>query len=257
MNKPEISIILPSIRKENLDKFYDSILSSTKRQFELIVCGPYSLTDKLQNQNNVKYIKDMGSSTRCYNIASLLAEGRYITCAGDDVLYLPGALDKVIDNLNEMGDDYKNVVTAKYLEGPNGTQKTFQSDLYYKINGAPCTQSKFISNDWWIFNIAVMYRSFFEELGGLDSEFQHIAMGLSDLAIRAQASSAKVKMVDVILYDCDHNQSDHTYIEHAQVNYDEPLFQLRYRNPQWPMNNMKLDINNWKNAPSVWARFKK
>ena len=46
---PEISIILPSIRTERLEKLYDSILASTKRTFELVIVGPYALPDKLKD----------------------------------------------------------------------------------------------------------------------------------------------------------------------------------------------------------------
>ncbi len=254
MNKPEISIILPSIRKENLDKFYDSILSSTKRQFELIVCGPYSLTDKLQNQNNVKYIKDMGSPSRCSNIAATLAEGKFITWGTDDSLYLPNAFDKVIDELIAMGSFYKNVVISKYLEGPDGAQKVVQPDNYYKVNGAPCTASQFISNDWWIFNTAIMHRSFFEELGGLDCEFEHAAMADTDLCIRAYAVNAIVKMVDVLLYDASHGHQDHKPIEIAQITHDEPLLHSRYRNPEWVMREMRIELDNWKKVSSIWNR---
>ena len=48
MSKPEISLILPSIRTERLPKLYETILKSTKRDFELIICGPNPLPEELK-----------------------------------------------------------------------------------------------------------------------------------------------------------------------------------------------------------------
>lgn len=260
MNKPEISLILPAIRRENWDKVYDSIQSSTKRNFELVICGPYPLTDRLQNSPNVKYVKDYGSPSRASNIAAELCEGKLITWIGDDALLLPEALDKNIDllysmeSINTDQNNYKNVVVAKYYEGKSGSHKPLQPDEYFKINGADCTKSQFISNDWWIFNVAIMYSQFFEELGGWDCNFEHLAMANIDIAVRSQFLGANVKMSDHPLLDCDHGQSDHGPIEIGQITHDEPLFQSRYRNPNWVNNEMKLDIKNWKNAPSIWTR---
>lgn len=260
MNKPEISIILPGIRRENWDKVYDSIQTSTKRSFELILCGPYPLTEKLQNLANVKYVKDFGSPSRASNIAAELCEGKLITWIGDDAVLLPDALDKNIDLLYSMGSvdtdhkNYTNVIVAKYFEGMSGTQKPLQPDEYFKINGADCTRSQFISNDWWIFNVAIIYREFFEELGGWDCNFEHLAMANIDIAVRAQFLGANVKMSSYPLLDCDHGQPDHMPIEIGQTTHDEPLFQSIYRNPEWPKNAMKLNIKNWKNAPSIWTR---
>ena len=133
--KPEISIILPAIRVENWDKLYDSIMMSTSRRFELIICGPYALTKKLQDLTNVKYVKDFGCPTRASAIASLLAEGKLITWVTDDAILVRDSLDTAINLLYSMGEDYKNVIISKYLEGQMGQQKTHQPDWYFKING--------------------------------------------------------------------------------------------------------------------------
>ena len=37
MKKPEVSLILPSIRTERLVPLYESICASTKRDFELVI----------------------------------------------------------------------------------------------------------------------------------------------------------------------------------------------------------------------------
>lgn len=259
MDKPEISILLPAIRKENWDTLYDSICASTKRHFELIICGPHSLTDKLQSLSNVKYVKDFGSPTRASVIASLLAEGKLITWLADDAVMLPSALDQAIDALYSMGDDKKNVVITKYLEGTHGARKINQPDYYYRINGRegfrPCTYSPYIPDDWLIFNTAIMHREFFEDLGGLDCSFEHAAMADTDLAIRAQCAGAKVQITQILAYDCNHGQADHKPIEIAQLQFDEPLIQSKYRDPKWKDKIViKQNFTNWKEHPQVWKR---
>lgn len=264
--KPEISIILPAIRRDKWDHFYNSIRESTKRSFELIICGPYPLTETLQNIQNVKYIKDFGSPTRASAMATLVAEGNLITWSCDDAIMLPGAMDEAIDALYSMGNNYKNVVISKYLEGQNGTHKIVQGDWYYHINGSPpcpqfpsgarhCTYSEHVPEEYYIFNTAIMYRQFFEELGGLDCNYEHVAIADTDLAIRAQVSGANVKLTQVIMYDADHGQPDHRPVAEAQLQFDEPLYLAKYKDPNWREKlEVNIDINNWKNFPSLWTR---
>src|SRR5690242_5525695 len=117
MNKPEISIVIPSIRKENIPSIYKSILSSTKRTFELIICGPNQLPQELEQYKNIKNIIDYGSPVRASQIAASLCEGKLITWSADDAIFLSDALDKNIDLLYQMGDNDKNIVVSKYFEG--------------------------------------------------------------------------------------------------------------------------------------------
>lgn len=254
MNKPDLSILLPSIRPQNLDAFYNSILSSTKRDFELIVVSPYALPLSLQDKKNVKFIRDFGSPTRCTNLGFLVSEGKLVTDCTDDAIYLPNALDESIDLFYQMSPDPKNVVIHMYYESQNRTNEALQGDNYYKINGSRCSQSPYIPNNWYIFNSFIMNREFFEEMGGLDCEYQATAMAHIDQAVRCQKEGAIVKVYNKAITSCDHNQPDHGAIEIAQIGFDEPLYQKKYRNPAWIMNEMKLDINNWKNADAIWDK---
>jgi|TARA_R110000787_G_scaffold280189_1_gene390793 hypothetical protein len=255
--KPELSIILPAIRQENWDNLYDSIVMSTSRNFELIICGPYPLTEKLQKLQNVKYVKDFGSPTRASAIASTVAEGKLITWLTDDAILTPNSLGLAIDELYAMGENYKNVITCKYLEGAG--HPVHSQNWYYLINGKdgsrPPTYSPHVPNSWWIFNIAIMYRSFFEELGGLDCSYEHAAMADTDLAIRAQYSGANVKMTDITMYHCEHGQADHKPVEIAQSDCDVPLIQSKYRDPMWRDKvDINIKLNNWKKFDTIWKR---
>ena len=79
-----ISIILPGIRKENWINLYNSIKTSTTRDFELIIVGPYEPDEWLLNQSNIIFVKDFGNPVRCQNIGIELASKKYITWASDD-----------------------------------------------------------------------------------------------------------------------------------------------------------------------------
>src|SRR5690349_654772 len=202
MNKPEISIVLPGIRRDNWKKLYDSIEESTKRTFELIIVGPTEPPPSL-NVKSVKFFKDLGNPVRASNIAASLAEGKLITWAADDGVYIPSALDNNINLLYSMPDKgilgtFGNVVVAKYYEGET---KILQPDYYFKINGADCTRSPQIPDHWWIFNVAIMYRKYFDYLKGWSPLFEVCPMAHTDMAIRAQDAGSEVLMSNYPLLD--------------------------------------------------------
>jgi glycosyltransferase involved in cell wall biosynthesis len=256
--QPELSIILPSIRTERLEKLYDSILASTKRSFELVICGPNPLPEKLRDLKNVKYVKDYGTPVRASNIAASLCEGKVYTWIADDCLLFENTLDQCLEELYAMGDDKKNVLVAKYYEGQEGSSErdTLQSDSYFKLNGTPAA-SPFISSDWWLFNIAFIHAELFSFLGGWDCEYEGTWASHADMAIRAQKFGANVKMAEVPLFACDHmpgGTGDHMPIFECQHQHDEPLLHSRYRDPDWGCRPVRVEMNNWKNSPAVWTR---
>jgi len=257
--KPELSIILPSIRPERLENLYASILKSTKRNFELIIVGPNPLPSALEKYRNIKHIRDFGSPVRASNIAASLCEGKVYTWFADDCVLFEDSLDKCLDEFYEMGADKKNVLVAKYYEGQEGSteRETLQPDSYFKLNGTPAASS-YIPNDWWLFNIAFLHADFFNQLGGWDCSYEGTWASHADMAIRAQYSGANVKMAQIPLFTCDHmpgGTGDHMPIFECQHQHDEPLLQKRYRDPNWTMNvRPKIKMDNWKEAPTVWKR---
>jgi hypothetical protein len=257
MNKPELSIVLPAIRRDRWDALYDSIVKACKKYtFELILCGPLPLTDKLQALPNVKYAKDLGSPMRASNVAASLAEGHLITWIADDATLLEDSLDKNIDLLYAMGENEKNCVMIKYFEGKNGTVKPPLPDSYFYINNSG-NASPYLNNNWVLFNHVLMYRSFFDDLGGWDCSFQACPMGHNDFAIRAQNSGGRVVISPFPCLDCDHMEGDtgdHRPIYLIQTYVDQPLYWKRYRDPNWKNNPMSLRIDNWKEADIVWKR---
>ena len=259
MQKPELSVILPSIRSDRLKKFYESFCEATKRPFELIVVGPDPLPKELESFRNIKYARDFGNPTRAQNIALLLAEGSIVTWQADDAVMLPGAVDANLDILYEMGEDPKNVVVAKYQEGQEGSpdREKQHADSYFTINAGPAA-SPYIPGHWWLFNVAFMHRLFLEALGGFDASFEGTWTSQTDLAIRAQAAGANVKMSGIPCMICDHmpgSSGDHKPIYECQTFHDEPLLHSTYRDPNWPKTRPPaVDVMNWKNAETVWKR---
>jgi len=259
VSKPEVSLILPSIRTERLPKLYETILKSTKRDFELVICGPNPLPEELKEKRNVKYVKDYGSPVRASNIAASLCEGKVYTWLADDCLFFDDSLDKCLDMFYDMGTAKNNVLVAKYFEGQEGSteRQTLQPDSYFRVNSTPAG-SPHIPNEWWLFNIGFMYADFFNSLGGWDCSYEGTWASHADMAIRAQYLGANVKMADVPLFVCDHmpgGTGDHMPIFICQHQHDEPLLQEKYRDPNWTLNvRPKLKLENWKEAPAVWKR---
>jgi len=251
--KPELSIIMPAIRVENWAKAYESIKNSTKRTFELIISSPYELPQNLLQYKNIKIVKDWGSPTRASQIASLLIEGKYVfPTNSDDSLFIKDAIDKNLDLLISKGNNYKNAVIAKYSESAGYTHPDrHQDDDYYKLINAYKTNPLFVNKDWWIYNTVFLHSEYFIEMGGFDCRFQACPYSHADLAIRCQSDGADTSLSPYPIVMCDHGQGDHKPIEISQVYEDAPLFHQKYSRPIDP-SSVRIDIMNWKKAPSVW-----
>lgn len=262
--KPEISIIMPAIRRNRWLSFYRSLCSSTKRSFELIIVGPFAPEGELANVLNIKYIRDFGCPTRCANMGLLISEGDiFFGLMSDDAILQEGMLDKNIEMFLAMQTPRKkNVISCCSLEGINGTHKIKYGRDYYTINGinqASVTSSPYIPNDWLMMNGCVADLSYIKELGGWDSSFFGAAMASCDLAIRAQIDGAVFQFSEEVTFDLDWmpgTSGDHAPIHYSQIDHDEPLFKKKYHQP---LENIspRIDINNWQKSPAIWTmRYK-
>lgn len=246
---PSISVIVPGIRSDRWFELYNSILNSTKRSFELIICGPYFPDSRLANFKNFKFVRDFGSPVRASMIAASIAEGDFITWGADDGLFLQGSLDG-ITNLSEKDD---SITVCKYLEGENGKPKILQPNEYFLLNGSHWTASQHFNNNWYLFNTGIMSKSKFLKLGGWDCIFEGTFYSHSDLAARAYIGGENIKFVETLLLDCDHfpgGSYDHGPIEDAQTNYDYHIFKNKY-------NRIKVNptiIKKWDQCSPVWER---
>jgi glycosyltransferase involved in cell wall biosynthesis len=251
--KPEISIIMPAIRTDNWIKVYESIQNSTSRNFELIIGSPYDLPAELRGYKNIKIVKDWGSPTRASQIASMLIEGKYVfPTYSDDSIFIKNAIDENLNLLISLGECIKNAVVCKYSESQNYSAPTrYQDDDYYKLINAYKTNPEIVNKDWWIYNTVFMHSEYFLNMGGFDCSFQACPYSHADLAIRCQSDGANAVMSNHPIIMCDHNQSDHMPIEISQIYEDAPVFNHKYSKEIDKTKN-KIDLMNWRSAPSVW-----
>ena len=242
---------MPGVRPHLWEGVYNSIKESTTRSFELIIISPYALPQQLQNCTNIKYIKDYGSPVRCHGIGLSLAEGKYMGYAVDDGLFLPGIVDGLLNDFESMGPDKKNVLSPTYTEAGNHFPES-----YFLVNGSIWTSSPHVPNNWYILNFPIIRTEFFRELGGLDIQFEGLAMAATDLAIRAYRNGANVKFTPVEYMHLDFEGplgGTHAPIHHSQTEHDGPLFKQIHNDPE-SVNRICLPTNTWKNSPAVWTR---
>ncbi len=249
----DLSIVLPAIRRENWVRVYESFLNSAKTTtFEVIIVSPYDLPSELQDNDNITFIKDFGSPTRCQQRGLCVANGKYVTECCDDGLYLEGTIDRVVNLLVEDGDR-KTIVSCKYCEGNESNWHHMSKDIYYHINHHDAIRSKYVEDHWIMFSVAFFNRDYLMELGGWDSAFATPGMAHQDVAVRAQRDGAKVILTDFCYTNFMHfpgTTGDHAPIHFGHTKEDEPLYKKIYSSPDC-VNRIKIDPNNWKDSPEV------
>lgn len=261
---PKLSVIVPSIRPQNLLAIYNSI---DIEDFEMIVVGPFIpmwWSDKL------KFIESYRSPNACQQQALSIAKGELITFASDDGIFLKGTLDKaikkietyeclnVLDNsaretLLEPTENKNLIVVGKYLEGDNPIN--MESEDYYKFGYHKAYRLKGVPQNNIIFNCGLISGKFMIELGGWDAEhFDCTTIGHADLGIRASQAGAKMILMEEQMFKCSHQpgkSGDHAPI-HRAMKTDLIAFEQLYSKAR----ETRIDINNWKNTPEKWTRFR-
>lgn len=243
-----LSIIVPGIRTELWVELYNSIVDSCAgMSYELIFAGPNHLPSEFDHRTGVKHVKDFGSPSRALQMASLLAEGEYITYTSDDCLARENALKNLMENVPT------DIVSVQYSES-SGRSGAAHPIEYYNAWYHNDLQCKWVKKDWKIPIIFLMKTALFYEYGGLDCRFEHINMNLHDMAFRMQNDGKTVSVSDEVVWDADYvhrNESDP--VINAFVNNDKPLFDSIWDEEEWDRPD-KIDLNNWKDSPAVWKR---
>lgn len=257
----ELSVVLPGIRHYNWKKLYESILKSTKCEFELVIVSPYGLPQELQQYKNIKLIRDFGSPSRCQQIALVNAEGKYLTYTADDALYFENALDHYINAINSSSYDKKNVVAGKYFEIPDMTQESMLSyngfmrtDDYHRINTHPGPCRPEFGN-YFFFGAVLISTEYAMEIGGFDCQFEGTAMAVVDFSVRLQRDNANVIFIqDCPLYSCNHmpnTTGDHAPVHFAQIDHDDDLF---HKLSAEDGSRIRINPYNYKQYPRIWPR---
>jgi len=260
-DKPKLSVLVPGIRPEYWTDIYNSIIGSTSSSFELILITPYpyAIEPALLLAPNFKVIKDYGSPVRAHAIGAAIAEGELITWISDDGFFVPYGLETALARLDKMGNDIKNIVTYKFTEN----EKVY-TDEYYKINFHKDKEgngigSEHIPDDYFILNSAIMYREYYDQLGGINCDYECTALAYTDLAIRAQADDANVQLLEgipILMCTQQNDNESHGIIHDAQITHDEPLYNKTYKKATWKEElQINLDVKSqWKKADTLWSR---
>lgn len=252
----KLSICFPGIRSHNWSALYHSLSNVTtlpKEEYELVIVSPCDLPLELQNEPNVRLIKDWGCPTRCYQLGLLHSCGEYVLIglADDGVCPNNCAIDKAFDILPSK----KGVVSFPYIEGilsPKNERKQM-AESWWHFAAHPPVCAKYIPKHYFLVMIGLMKRDYLLELGGWDCRIEHAGVSLVDLAIRLQHDGAEVVLGNKVLdITFEAGTPLHKPIEETYPNDLELL--LKLYDDFTGSNRTKIDLNNWKQAQEVWSR---
>lgn len=289
----DLSIIMPGLTPQEWTRVCKSVDEAAKKiSWEMIIVGPNEPEPELMTRTNIRYVKSLGSPTRCIQEAQTYAQGEYSCHSVEDCSYVPDAFDKCFDIFDSKSRDLKYMLCGKYLEGVS-TDKThlfpkkhrkhrtpghiphFLGGFYtasdiriygdpaqWKLHYHPVQRGKFIPQDWNVIHLGVFKTEYFRNLGGLDCRFQCQAMAHCDLAVRAQRDGATIGLTDDFFMYIDNTigmptvrDAAHGPVVYGQIENDQPLYASIYNSPD-SLQRININYNNWKDAPEVWVRRK-
>jgi len=249
----DVSIILPSIRPENLKGFYESAeLACQKYTFQIVIPSPYPLPETLSEKTNITYIKTYACPTVASQLAIQLCNSKFLYNTVDDGILFPSVIDEAIEyhdtNLTE-----KDVYNMRYLEGSdNPFPPTF-----WKARHHEDMRLAGIHPDWKMCMHYFMHLNYFYFLGGYDCRFETLNHAIHDLMFRIQADNGKIHESPKETIKCGHmpgTSGDHAPVHHGQLDYDKPQFDEMYADPNTPYKRIKIDYHNWRARSGTWER---
>lgn len=252
VNRPDISVILPTIRVHLLEKWYASLQESCGDiDFEVVCCGPFRPPDSLMEKANFKWIESFASPTVCTQLCAINAQGGHLLHSVDDAIYLPGAVER----------EYQKDFIIKGMAYREGVDYSGDSmPPHYWTCGHAYGQWPLIANHWIHCVHFMMPRLLFELCGGFNCEYDYLNHATHDLLFRLQGHGYDMIMSDEDVTTCSwqpERTGDHGAIHDAQIGHDAPLFS---RNWSGGMASgppeFKIGIDNWVLQPEVWkTRF--
>lgn len=249
----DLSICLPSIRTEKLERLFNSLPDSIgKYSCEIVVVTPYDIPDNLK-ADNIKVVIDHGCPTRCLQLAAKESQGRLMTTASDDGVFVKHAIENAINDYGTFCSK-KDAIIMTYTEGygmPNHT-KAHADSKYWTPHYHPSLRLAGISpkHKWGPLLINTEY---FKEVGGFDCQFEHYNYCLHDLCYRLQQNGSRFYLSQNFIMNCEwdpHSDEYKPVAEAAKPDYRK--FRTIYKRPN---NRFKIDFNNWEDSPSKWRRF--
>lgn len=252
--KYDLSVIIPGIRVDRWPEIYQQLISSVgKYSFELICVGPFFPDKTLERSSNFIFLRDFGSPSRCFQMASTLANGEYVMFLSDDGRVEAGAIGEALDLLKSKTQ--KDGITVLYSEGPNFSGIQDRTPEYWRAHHHDSLKLPLIKDTWKIAPHFIYNLQYFRDLGGLDCSWEHVNMNTHDLAFRIQRdggvlypSPRKIASMDWVPWDFNNKGA----MQLAYELNDEPLFKKIYGGNVEPEIN--IDYNNWRKSPILWAR---
>jgi len=253
MNICDISIIVPSLRPQNWERFLESCANScTKFSYQVIFIGPFANENILnQSRCNVRFIRSYSTVPICLQIACNVANGKYLFHTVDDGILLPNSLDICLEQ-------NPTIMNARYMEGDGFSGYEFPMQ-YWRAGTYPNVYGqKFINPDWTITLQPIINRELYYVFGGIETKFEYSNHGHADLSFRLQKAGLKIEQSPISVSSADHGQIDHQPIQDAQEGPDTEIF-----NQMWNIDRecskkyFDYDSNNiWKRRfPLNWEAY--
>ena len=115
--RKDVSIVVPSIRPQNLEKFYAFAERACKKHtFELVIPSPYLIPESLMKKGNVKFLHTYANPTLAFQMAAQLCDAEFIYNTTYDGLIQEDAIDIAVQMFHEQLQD-KDMVNMIYDEG--------------------------------------------------------------------------------------------------------------------------------------------
>lgn len=251
-NPIDLSLVIPSIRPEKINRLIDSIPDAIGGYtYEVILIGNYT------PDFDCTYIEDLGSPSRCVQRGASIAKGKFLKWSTDDGIYRPSSLSDILDIAYTI--DEKDGIIAKYTEEGPANWITGADDDYYTAWTHADQRLAGIPEHFKIAPVAVYNTEYYKEIGGLDCQFEHINMNTHDLAFRVQKNGGTFSFSPSVVMHCDSrnfNSDEHVPLDSAYQLNDLPKFMALYDTVDAAKDRIVIDYNTWEDSPSPWRRFR-
>ena len=249
----DLSIFIPGFRTPLWETVYESAKHACKKySWEMVFIGPWAPPKKLLDEENVLFIKDAGTVTRCAQKGMLSVRSDLFFLTVDDCTFAEDSIDLAMEEY-EAKCGYKDVVCMRYGEGGN-----LMESKYWECATHGDLQRPGIDPTWKIANQCIMNKNYFIQLGGLDCvNFEYIDKPIHDFMFRLQKDGGKIYFSPThvcIATWYPGEEGDHAPVHHAMISRDTPVFDEMYSRAEIFKNRLKLDYNNWMESPEIWTR---
>tara|TARA_R110000744_G_scaffold114363_2_gene213878 strand:- start:1179 stop:2000 length:822 start_codon:yes stop_codon:yes gene_type:complete len=251
--KYDLTIFIPAFRTPLWKKVYDSAkLSCKKYSWEMVFIGPFEPPEELKNEENVLFIQDYGTVTRCAQKGMLEIRSDLFFLTVDDCIFAEDSIDLAMDVYKDKCG-YKDVVSMIYGEGGNKMDTS-----YWTVKKWGDFRLPGIDQSWRLANQCIMNKNYFIELGGLDCvNYEYIDKPIHDFMFRLQRDGGRIFFAPkhtCIATWYPEESGDHAPIHNAMFSHDIPTFVKMYTYPQFYKNRIKIHYENWQKSPSIWKR---